>query len=259
MSSVFLSHSHRDESFARRLTADLRHAGHIVWLDEAEIQIGDSLTEKIREGIDTVDFVAAVLSTTSVDSEWVKRELDLASNRELDEKRVVILPILLHDVELPGFLKGKRYADFRKEDNYQSSLDSLLERLGSANPQPELPPAEMEELRQELARAKAVIQQHERELKRHTRLVSLQKSRELRAAIHEANEKYPEHKHINETYAFEVNTQPVTLDYLLWSIGKSQRRGTSPLELGLTLDNKWAEAELMLEAYADSIGSEDKG
>ena len=39
--------------------------GHSVWIDEAEINIGDSLIGKIREGLDEVDFVAAVLSKHS--------------------------------------------------------------------------------------------------------------------------------------------------------------------------------------------------
>ena len=68
MSTIFLSHSHRDKPFARRLAADLRHAGHMVWIDEAEIQIGDSLIEKIRDGIDRVEFVAAILSSASIES-----------------------------------------------------------------------------------------------------------------------------------------------------------------------------------------------
>ena len=112
------------------LAADLRDAGHTVWIDETEILVGDSLIEKIRDAIDNVDFIAAIVSLTSIDSQWVKKELDLASNREIDEKRVVVLPILLDDVELPGFLKGKYYADFIKEENYQDGLNALLKRLG---------------------------------------------------------------------------------------------------------------------------------
>lgn len=63
LTSVFLSHSHADRPIARRLAADLRRAGHAVWIDEAEINIGDSLIEKIREGLDQVDFVAAIISS----------------------------------------------------------------------------------------------------------------------------------------------------------------------------------------------------
>src|SRR5437868_1622731 len=111
MSSVFLSHSHKDKQFVRRLTKDLRRRGHVVWVDEAEIKVGESLVEKIREGIDQVDFVGAVISKASVKSRWVSRELDLATSKELAGKRVVVLPILTEKVPLPGFLEGKLYAD----------------------------------------------------------------------------------------------------------------------------------------------------
>jgi hypothetical protein len=42
MSSIFLSHAFEDKQFARKLAKDLRQAGHIVWIDEAEIKVGDS-------------------------------------------------------------------------------------------------------------------------------------------------------------------------------------------------------------------------
>lgn len=255
MSSVFLCHSHKDKPFTRKLASDLRHAGHIVWIDEAEILVGDSLVEKIREGIDGVDFVAAILSFTSIDSEWVKKELDLASNREIDEKRVVVLPILLDDVELPGFLKGKCYADFKEESHYLNSLNALLKRLGPSTPPPKLSTEDFVVLKKELDAAKAIAQQNARELDRQKRLMSLNRSPELEAAIQQANEKHPEHKLINETYAFEVLNLPVTLGYLLWSIAKSEMRGSCPLELSMSIDNKWDQAKLMLEAYSDYIGS----
>ncbi len=138
MSSVFISYSHKDKPFAERLAGDFRDAGHTIWIDETEIHVGDSLVDKISDGIGRVDFVAAIISTTSLNSEWVKKELDLASNREIDEERGVVLPILLDDVELPGFLKGKYYADCRKEDNYHEVLTALLKRLGPSTPPPDL-------------------------------------------------------------------------------------------------------------------------
>ena len=57
MSSIFLSHSHADKDFARRLAMDLKRAGVRIWLDEAELKIGDSLIEKIREGIDQMEYL----------------------------------------------------------------------------------------------------------------------------------------------------------------------------------------------------------
>lgn len=66
MSKVFLSHTSKDKPFVRKLANDLRSYGHTVWIDEAEINIGDSLINKIRDGLDSVDFVAAILSKESI-------------------------------------------------------------------------------------------------------------------------------------------------------------------------------------------------
>jgi hypothetical protein len=101
MAYVFLSHSNKDKPFTRRLASDLRKSGHSVWFDEAEINIGDSLVAKISDGLREVDFVAAILSTASIESAWVQKELEIASNREIREKKVVVLPIIIADVELP--------------------------------------------------------------------------------------------------------------------------------------------------------------
>jgi hypothetical protein len=104
-----------------------------VWVDEAEIKIGDSLIEKIREGIDNVQYVGVVISKSSIKSEWVKREVDIAMNQEIEGKRVKVLPLLIDDCDLPGFLKGKLYADFRTADNYKQELEKLIRRLSEVN------------------------------------------------------------------------------------------------------------------------------
>ena len=129
MSSIFISYSHNDKTFVRKLAADLRNANHTVWIDETDISVGDSIIEKLSDAIKNVDFVVAIISSASVNSRWVQKELDLASNRELNENRIVLLPVLLNDVQLPRFLYGKFYLDFSKEDNYQEYLVKLLEKL----------------------------------------------------------------------------------------------------------------------------------
>jgi len=131
---VFLSHSHEDRAFAARLGNDLAAHGLRVWIDSAEINVGDSLIEKISEGIETMDYLAVVLSKFSVQSEWVKREVEVATNREISHHRVVVLPILREQCEIPAFLKGKLYADFRDDAAYQSSLNLLLRRFRARSP-----------------------------------------------------------------------------------------------------------------------------
>ncbi len=127
---IFLSHTGVDKPFVRQLRKDLlAHGVENVWLDEAEIDIGDSLIEKIEEGMKLSRYIAVVLSNKSIGAPWVKKELDTAMNREISSGEVVVLPLLYEECELPEFLKGKLYADFSKQEDYETVLGKLLRRL----------------------------------------------------------------------------------------------------------------------------------
>ena len=128
--SIFLSHNSADKAFVRRLAGDLENQGISCWLDEAEIRVGESLIEKIRSGLDGSDYVAAVLSPSSVGSPWVQRELDVAMNQEIRGKAVKVLPIIYQPCDLPGFLLGKKYADFSDQGHYSSALEDLVRSMG---------------------------------------------------------------------------------------------------------------------------------
>ena len=62
-----------------------------------------------------------------MESEWCKKELAGGLIRELDEKRVVVLPLLLEDCAMPMFLRDKKYADFRTD--FDSGLRDVLESI----------------------------------------------------------------------------------------------------------------------------------
>jgi hypothetical protein len=130
MSTIFLSHNHRDKSFVRHLAVELEKKGVKVWLDEAEIKVGDSLIKKIQEGLDEMEYVGVILSHHSVGSPWVEKELEIAMYQEINGRRVKILPILVDDCKLPSFLIGKAYADFRSPLNYVRALEQLADSLG---------------------------------------------------------------------------------------------------------------------------------
>ncbi len=129
--SVFLSHNHKDKDFVRKLARDIDAHGIKVWIDEAEMKIGDSLVQKIREGIDSVDYFAVILSENSVEAPWVVNELDVAMNYQIQGK-IKILPIVLSMVEPPSFLVGKLYGNFTNPDSYNEQLKSLINDMGVA-------------------------------------------------------------------------------------------------------------------------------
>ena len=100
-----------------------------VWLDKWSIKVGDSLTQKITEGISEGDFLIIVLSNNSVQSDWVKKELSISLMIELERKSVFILPVRLDDCQIPLIIRDKKYADFRT--NFDDGMDELLDAIGS--------------------------------------------------------------------------------------------------------------------------------
>lgn len=127
---LFLSHSHQDKRFVRPLARKLEEHGIGVWLDEAELNIGDSLLARISEAVYDVDLVVAVLSKASVVSSWVKEELEMAMTRQIAGKRVTVLLLLKEECNVPKYLKGKIYADFttsyRRRKNFILLIDAII-------------------------------------------------------------------------------------------------------------------------------------
>ena len=121
---VFLSHSSKDKPVIRQLATDLTAAGVTVWLDEQKINVGDSITEGIAQGLATSDFFLVALSENSISSDWVKRELNSTMIDAVSRRKVRVLPVLLSPVEIPQVIKDLKYADFTK--SYKEGLTELL-------------------------------------------------------------------------------------------------------------------------------------
>jgi hypothetical protein len=126
---AFFSYSSKDRRFASRLAADLATSGLAVWFDDWEMRPGDRLRDRINHGIGRARYFLVALTPESVQAAWVRHELDAAMLRELEEKRVVVIPLLYGDLsaaDLPTDLRGKHYLDFRGRGKYRKSLQRLL-------------------------------------------------------------------------------------------------------------------------------------
>ncbi|EJL9415157.1 toll/interleukin-1 receptor domain-containing protein [Vibrio cholerae] len=124
---VFISYSHENKDFVDQLAIQLVQHNVNIWLDRWELSIGDSIIDKVQEAADGASALLVILSNASVASEWCKKELSAGLLRELEEKRVVIMPVLLEDCKIPLFARGKLYADFRT--NFDDGLKTVLEGI----------------------------------------------------------------------------------------------------------------------------------
>jgi HEAT repeat protein len=90
---VFLSYARKDERVVARPLAELlRKRGLRVWIDAAELNLGDSLRAKIDEGLAKSRFGVVILSAAFFSKHWPLRELNGLAARESDGRKV-ILPV----------------------------------------------------------------------------------------------------------------------------------------------------------------------
>ncbi|MYC40133.1 MAG: toll/interleukin-1 receptor domain-containing protein [Candidatus Dadabacteria bacterium] len=124
---VFISYNKADRDFAENLALNLVQAKQNVWIDKWELNAGDSLISKIEEALGDANAILVLLSKDSVESEWCKKELRAGLIRELEEKSVLLIPIILDDCEIPLLLKEKSCIDFRED--IDGSFNFLLRSL----------------------------------------------------------------------------------------------------------------------------------
>jgi hypothetical protein len=90
---VFISHAYEDkEAIAKPLADELIKAGLSVWYDNYTLKVGDSLRQKIDEGLSRSTFGIVVLSKSFFAKHWPQQELNGLAAREVNGKKV-ILPV----------------------------------------------------------------------------------------------------------------------------------------------------------------------
>lgn len=127
--SIFLSHSHKDKTFVRKLGYFLEKNNLKAWIDEGEIFVGDSLTKKIESSINSMDFLGVILSENSIRSDWVLYEVRMAIALEKIKDNFKVIPIILDNCTIPEFLSDKYCLDFRKEDSFEIEANKLINSI----------------------------------------------------------------------------------------------------------------------------------
>ncbi len=140
MVAAFISHNSEDKEFVRMIARDLDAHGIKCWVDEAEMKVGDSLIKKIEEGIDASNYFIIIISKNSVKSNWVNKELELATITEFEDESIKVLPVILNDIDSSNiirnflkksFLRTKFYCLFNSnKNNYESEFKKLVKSMG---------------------------------------------------------------------------------------------------------------------------------
>jgi hypothetical protein len=132
LAKAFFSYAHEDvqtvEIIHAALAAD--YPDHAIWIDKFEIVAGESLLEKIAEGIDEAEKFFVFLSKVSITKPWVKRELRSAIMDEIEGIRPdFVAPVLLENIgRVPRFLEDKLYIDLpgMTQKEWMAAFDAAI-------------------------------------------------------------------------------------------------------------------------------------
>jgi TIR domain len=129
LKDTFICHASEDKHLARSIWIRLEQYGITSWLDEAEMNAGDILVQKLSSAIHTSRWFIALLTPASVTKKWVTFELNQAMDREVRECRIFIIPIVADPCEIPAYLRNKVYIDLSDRDKYDIGIGSLLRTI----------------------------------------------------------------------------------------------------------------------------------
>jgi hypothetical protein len=91
---VFVSHASEDKDAAARPLADeLGRRGLTVWYDEYSLRVGDSLMEKVNQGLSGARFGVVIISPDFIAKRWTQLELDGLIALDQGPRRGSILPV----------------------------------------------------------------------------------------------------------------------------------------------------------------------
>lgn len=137
--SCFISYSHGDKSFARRLHDQLQARGIRCWLDQHDMKPGDRILDVVNDAIRFHDKILLCCSEASLESWWVKDEIDKGLERERREGRDIIIPLNLDGYVLDGWesgqattIRSRLAADFTGWETDNAKFEEHFERVVKA-------------------------------------------------------------------------------------------------------------------------------
>src|SRR5690348_9248614 len=92
---VFVSHATGDKKkYVLPFIRSLAKAGITCWIDNEELNWGESIAERLNDGLANADFVVVFITREFLARRWTRTELSAALTREVNEGRSLVLPIV---------------------------------------------------------------------------------------------------------------------------------------------------------------------
>lgn len=124
---IFLSYSTSDKEIAEKIAHGIKILDFPIWYSDWALKPGDSIVEKINEALSQSDTLIVLLSNSSVNSLWVKREMNIILMSKLSGQNVKLIPVIIEKCAPPPLLQDTLCIDMT--DDFNSGLIKLLSHL----------------------------------------------------------------------------------------------------------------------------------
>lgn len=130
----FVCHAFEDKTtVVTPLVTSLEEKSVSLWVDDAQLRIGDSITEKVHDGLMRSRFVLVILTKTFLGKNFARKELSTALGIEYSDGKKRVIPVLAGSDEesqevihaLP-WLKDKLFVRWRGSADTQMVVEQLL-------------------------------------------------------------------------------------------------------------------------------------
>lgn len=148
---LFLIYAPQDQAFVLHLADYFVHAGLKIWRADEQIDVGDSVLEKVTCDLRRSRFAIVCLSRHFNASPWCRSEFAAVLRQAANERNACLLPVIVGDyqeVDIPDFLYDKYYVDVRTHDGIERLWRKVAPTIAPDNtPTDEVPLAIPETVR----------------------------------------------------------------------------------------------------------------
>lgn len=131
MKTIFLCHDSMDKQLVQKVNSKLSLRLYNVWFDKFSIKPGDSIFEKINEGLNQCDNGLLFISKSFLNNQgWVRFELQSLINKQIYERKKIIIPIWI-DIN-PDDLNELPWLRDKLAVRYSEDLDLMVREIEGA-------------------------------------------------------------------------------------------------------------------------------
>lgn len=131
MANIFISYPHEAARDASQFADALKAQGLDTWFAEENLYQTEDCKSQIQEALHRADAVAFIFLPNFQASSWLQYEYMSALESYWAGNKKLLVPVVLGEIELPGFLRQWASVKIEKKSDWNKAANQIREWLNS--------------------------------------------------------------------------------------------------------------------------------